>query len=59
MYNTHKANCTNHDNAKTPITACKSRLNTNNTKILQPTLTNNDIKSIANLCFIFQSHAKR
>ena len=39
------------------ITACISKLNTNNTNILQTTLTTNETNKILNLSLIFQSQA--
>ncbi len=50
-------NCTIHERASTVITACKSRLNTNRTKILQITFTTKEISKIINLSLIFPSPA--
>ena len=45
----HKINWIIHDNARTVITACRSKLSTNNTKTLQITLTTKEVNNIKNL----------
>ena len=57
IYINHPINCTIRDNARTVITACKSRLSTNNANTFNITLIANDITKILNLSLIFPSHA--